>query len=88
MKGIYEKPDMIQAIIEGRKTQTNDFPYIYTWGNNPKRATLKGRKCRVLARLALNSCVVQFENGQKEVVSRNALKRDLSIPSETRRASE
>jgi len=49
--------------------------YIYRWGNNPKRASLKGRQCKVLARGALNSCLVQFENGQREVISRNALRR-------------
>jgi len=49
--------------------------YIYTWGNNTKRATLKGRKCRVLQRLTLNSAVVEFENGQREVISRNALRK-------------
>ena len=49
--------------------------YRYCWGNNPKRATLKGRLCKVVARLALNSCVVEFENGQREVISRNALKK-------------
>ena len=51
----------------------NNALYIYTWGSNPKRATLKGRKCKVVARLALNSCIVEFENGQREVISRNAL---------------
>lgn len=54
----------------------HDVTYIYTWGNNPKRATMKGRRCKVLARLALNSCVIEFENGQKEVVSRNALRKE------------
>lgn len=49
--------------------------YIYTWGNNEKRKKLKGRKCKLLARLALNSAIVQFENGQREVVSRSALRK-------------
>jgi hypothetical protein len=49
--------------------------YIYCWGNNPKRAKMKGRKCRVLARGRMNSCMVEFENGQREVVSRNALRK-------------
>lgn len=53
----------------------SDTVYIYTWGNNPKRATLKGRNCRVIARGALNSCLVKFENGQREIISRNALRR-------------
>jgi hypothetical protein len=56
-------------------TEANEYPYIYTWGNNPKRATLKGRRCKVTARGGLNSCVVEFENGQSEVISRNALRR-------------
>ena len=55
--------------------KADDTVYVYTWGNNPKRATLKGRRCKVLQRLALNSCVVEFENGQREVISRNALRR-------------
>ena len=49
--------------------------YRYVWRNNPKRATLYGRRCRVVARLAMNSAIVEFENGQREVVSRNALRR-------------
>lgn len=51
------------------------YPYVYNWHNNEKRATLKGRHCRVLARGALNSALVEFENGQREIISRNALKR-------------
>lgn len=51
------------------------YPYVYTWSNNLKRAALKGRRCRVLARLAMNSAVIEFENGQRECVSRNALRR-------------
>jgi hypothetical protein len=51
------------------------FPYTYAWKNNEKRATLHGRALRVLARGAMNSALVEFENGQREVISRNALRR-------------
>ena len=53
----------------------NNALYIYTWGNNPKRASLKGHRCKVIARGALNSCLAEFENGQREVISRNALRK-------------
>jgi hypothetical protein len=49
--------------------------YIYTWGNNSKRLTLKGRVCFILKRLSMNSALVEFDGGQREVVSRNALRR-------------
>jgi hypothetical protein len=49
--------------------------YIYAWGNNPKRATLKGRRCRVVIRGSFGSCLVEFlDKGQREVVSRRALR--------------
>ena len=46
--------------------------YVYVWRNNEKRARLYGRVCRVLARGGMNSALVEFENGQREIVSRNA----------------
>ncbi len=50
--------------------------YRYCWRNNEKRAQLFGRLCRVLWRCARNSAVVQFvDNGQRECVSRNALRK-------------
>ena len=50
--------------------------YVYRWRNNAKRATLYGRVCRVVARLARNSAIVQFtDSGEQEVVSRNALRK-------------
>lgn len=48
--------------------------YTYTWGNNPKRATLKGRGCRILLRGARRSVMVEFEDGQREIVSYRALR--------------
>jgi hypothetical protein len=49
--------------------------YYYAWRNNAKRATLYRRHCRIVARLAFNSAVVEFENGQRECISRNALRK-------------
>jgi hypothetical protein len=50
--------------------------YFYNGANNPKRATFKERRFRVLVRGTGNSCLVEFvDNGQREVVSRSALRR-------------
>lgn len=50
--------------------------YIFCWGNNEKRKNMKGRVCRVLKRGKKNSCSIEFtDNGQKEIVSRNALRK-------------
>lgn len=49
---------------------------IYVWGNNAKRATMKGRACRVLARGRMNSVLIEFtDTGQQEIVSRYAVRR-------------
>ena len=50
------------------------FEYYYAWKNNEKRQKLYKRICRVVARGRMNSCLIEFENGQREVVSRNAVK--------------
>ena len=50
--------------------------YRFCWKNNPKRATLYGRMCRVVARGAKNSIMVEFtDNGQREIVSANSIRR-------------
>lgn len=50
--------------------------YIYAWANNPVRAKWKGRRCRVLQRLKMNSAVVKFMDTKEiAVVSRNALRK-------------
>lgn len=51
-----------------------DFPHVYAWGNNEKRAALKGRRCRILARGRMRSILVEFENGEKVVTSERAVK--------------
>jgi len=54
---------------------SKEFPYYYAWKNNSKRVSLYQRRCRVLGRLSANSALVEFENGQKEIISRNALRK-------------
>lgn len=49
--------------------------YRFAWKNNPKRATLFGRRCRLVVSGKMGSVMVEFENGQREIVSRRALRR-------------
>lgn len=49
--------------------------YWFVWKNNEKRLRLYGRRCRILARMKMNSALVEFENGQREVISRNAIRK-------------
>jgi hypothetical protein len=51
------------------------YTHTYVWKNNEKRATLYGRRCRVVVRGRMNSILIEFEDGQREVVSRYALRR-------------
>ena len=49
--------------------------HTYIWKNNPKRLTLTGRACTILARGKMNSCLIEFSNGQREIVSRYAVRK-------------
>jgi len=51
--------------------------YRYAWKNNPKRASMYGRTCRVLATGKMGSALIEFENGQKEITSKRALRRKV-----------
>lgn len=51
------------------------YPYYFAWKNNPLRATLYRRPCRVVARGGMNSVLVEFEDGRRVVTSRNALRK-------------
>ena len=49
--------------------------WVYLWGNNSKRLSLKGRICVVIAWLSKNSCIVEFvDDGSRECISRYAIK--------------
>ena len=52
-----------------------EITYVFTWGNNSKRETLKGRECRILAHGKKRSVRVEFENGQLEIVDLFALRK-------------
>lgn len=48
--------------------------YIYVWGNNPRRAELKGRECVLEATGARCSALVRFlDTGERVLTSRRAL---------------
>lgn len=50
--------------------------YLYAWGNNAKRATMKGRKCHILHPLSKGSAYIRFiDTGQEEITSRRALRK-------------
>lgn len=50
--------------------------YKYHWANNPVRARMKGRTCRVLVRGKMNSCLIEFiDTGEHCNTSRNALRK-------------
>jgi len=48
--------------------------YIFRW-NRPGLPGRKGTLCRVLARGSMNSALVEFLDGFRAVISRNALRR-------------
>lgn len=59
--------------------------YLYGWGNNEKRATLKGRRCVIVVmpergayRGGMNTVLIEFlDTGERVTTSRRAL-RDAS----------
>lgn len=52
--------------------------YVYAWGNNPRRAELKGRRCVVEAAGTKNTVLIRFlDNGERVTTSRRALRAAL-----------
>jgi hypothetical protein len=49
--------------------------YLYRWKSKyPRTLDRKGQLCRVLARGRMNSALIEFQDGFRAIVSRNALK--------------
>lgn len=57
------------------QTKQNPQQYRYAWGNNGKRQILQNRICEIVSRGRMNSICVEFENGQKEIVSGNSIRK-------------
>ena len=48
--------------------------HVYVWGNNPRRAELKGRRCVVEARGRLGTVLVRFlDTNERVTTSRRAI---------------
>ena len=50
------------------------YDYKYNWKNNEKRKTLFNRLCRIVTKGNKNSICIEFEDGNREITSRYALK--------------
>ena len=54
--------------------------YEYAWGNNPRRAALKGRRCVVEARGRMGTVLVRFlDTGERVTTSRRALRSQFVV---------
>lgn len=56
------------------------YEYVYYFGNatdsvGKNRLQWKGRKCNIVESLKMNSCIVEFENGERLCCSRNAIRK-------------
>lgn len=53
--------------------------YVYVWGNNERRAELRGRECVVEARGSMRTILVRFlDNGERVTTSARAVRRVVS----------
>jgi hypothetical protein len=52
----------------------SEYCYRFMWKNNERRAQLFGRRCKLVCSGKLGSVMVEFQDGQREVVSRRALR--------------
>lgn len=60
---------------EAQNVSKSHFPYVYAWGNNERRADLKGKRCRIIARgTRMRSVEIEFENGDRVITSERALR--------------
>lgn len=50
------------------------FDYVYRWKNNEMREKYFGRRCRIVAHGARHSVLVEFENGERTVTGRYAVR--------------
>jgi hypothetical protein len=56
-----------------RPSSAPEYPYV--WRVKTRLPERKGQRCRVLMRMKMNSCVVEFEDGARVVTSRNYVRK-------------
>ena len=62
--------------VAAQRIPTQPQAHIYAWGNNPRRAELKGRECIVLTRGTMNMVLVgSLDTGEQVATSRNGVRR-------------
>ncbi len=59
----------------GAQLSAPDAAFPWTWHWRKKLPARKGQRCRVLARGAMNSILIQFEDDFRVVTSRYAVRR-------------
>lgn len=72
-----------RAVRNPRLALLQSFPagmtkreFTYAWGNNARRAELKGQACTIVAHgKRMYSVLVEFEDGTRVITSRRALRR-------------
>ena len=55
------------------------YPYIYRWHRLPQYFS---KSCRLIRRGGMNSAEVEFEDGVRHIISRNALRKSPTPPEE------
>lgn len=51
------------------------FNKVFGWKNNPVRAKLFGKRCRIVhAGSTMRSVLIEFEDGERVITSRRALR--------------
>lgn len=56
------------------KAEAPPFDRVYRWKNNPTRARLVGRPCRILEYgSSMHSVLVEFEDGERVITSARAV---------------
>jgi hypothetical protein len=57
-------------------TQEATWDYVFAWKNTPEREKLFGKRCRVLSTGSrLRSILIEFQDGQRVVVSQRSIRR-------------
>lgn len=78
VKEVDQRIDDRGAVRRPGAPMSEDFPMVWWWKKRlPER---KGQRCRVLARGALNSIEVEFEDGYRVITSRYAVRRVVPAP--------